>query len=841
MNNTQLTESLLSAKEADNIKVYLRVRPLNAKETAVNTQSLLTTSANTVFLTRNKEERHFTYDHVFDEQTTQEQIFKELGGGLVEQFMEGYNCSVFAYGQTGAGKTFTMLGENSEEVFKGLKPRCLEYFFYLHKQRLAKDSESLIKITYVEIYNERIIDLLTEKPVSLNLREDIQKGVFVENVKEVVVKSFADVNKLVEEGLSRRHVSSTDMNEQSSRSHSIFTVHFQTREKKDECSSLKTAKFNFIDLAGSERQKLTKTVGERFKEGCKINKSLAVLGNVINALAENGKKKMNYVRYRDSKLTFLLKNSLGGNSKTAFIANVSPSSSYVIETLSTLTFAQRAKMIMNVAKVNENVQSESMAALKNELEKTKNLYNRLKGKYKRLEDNGYISKNKDVKNCEKCRTTSTNCNNKVLQMNSILKESMIVLNKSLEKWEEQVNGDMFLKKDEDLIEVLRRNCISIRQLISLINVDTIRRENKEESNTKEINTSVEECLAMLKLFELQKKEMKDEIKEYEEEVNDLKKSVNLRLSATSVIDKEFTERHIDIETFNQHKKDSQRKYNSLAEELERIKSRLVIKENECQIYRMEIEGINNKNQGLIEINEIVRKEKKETIEQLENSKYEKFNLISKFDKEINGLKEMNDKISMDLKNTTQERDILKTSIYTIKSDNELYKEEICNLKKKIETLNKKYEITSKENKDLTTENIELTGKKNTILRDYNQLLKRTNKNNSENFEIKEDFGKFQKSFKRIMKKYVSIGKEVDLLGSHISQSKDTKENNPGVLKETMVNGLVGIKRESIKSLDTSQTFGKNLTRSVNFLHTSQEFKLDNKVKLKKLTKKLKHF
>ena len=839
MDNMQLTESLLSTKEVDNIKVYLRVRPLNTKEKQDGSKNLLHSTENTVYLTKNKDEKkNFTYDHVFDQEQNQEQIFKEIGGQLVEQFLEGYNCTVFAYGQTGAGKTFTMLGDHQNEQNRGLKPRSLEYLFYLLKER--ENSENLIKITYVEIYNERIIDLLSDKESSLNLREDIEKGVFIENVKEVVVKTYADVQRVVEEGLKRRHVSFTSMNEQSSRSHSVFTVHFQTYEKKSDCSSVKEAKFNFVDLAGSERQKLTKTIGDRFKEGCNINKSLAVLGNVINSLAENSKRKSSYVRYRDSKLTFLLKNSLGGNSKTAFIANVSPSSSYVIETLSTLMFAQRAKMIKNDAKVNENLQSGSIEALQKELAKTKALYNKLKSKYDNLENNGYVSQKRSVKKCEKCETTAKTCNNKVLQMNAILKESMIVLNKSLEKWEEQINGDMFLKKDEDLVEILQRNCISIKQLIALINVDTVRRDSEECSEQEAV---AKECLAQIRFFEEQRNEIRSEIAEHEGELESLKKSISVRLNANSIIDQEFKQRHIDIETFNQFKKASRDKYEKLVIELETLKSQLVIKENESEQFRMEVESLNEKNQGLAEINEQVRKEKKEIQSQFENLKYEKFSLTNKFDQEINELKELNDRLNLDVQSVTEERDILKTSIYTIKSDNELYKEEISCLKKKIEKMNKRYDEANKEIKQLNDENTSLREKKNSILRDYNSLLKKHNQKNSENQVINNDISKFKKDFKSIISKYNDIGKEVKMLSSQISDNKnelfESIVQEDEVLQPIQINTFVGKKRNTINSLNTN-VGSKNYTKSMNFLHSSQELKQNQTKKLKNLTKRLKY-
>ena len=393
----------------ENIRVCLRVRPLHSSEIQTGQRSIIDNLDNQVYLRHLKKTRCFAFDEVFDEGHRQADIFKSLGKGMVEQFVEGYNCTVFAYGQTGAGKTYTMQGELKDEDKRGLMPRSLDYFFFLLGERMAKmksggmetdetqgagNACAIVKLTLVEIYNEVIYDLLSDNgSTQLRMREDINKGVFLEGITESVCGSFYEAQRVITTGLKRRHVGSTHANSESSRSHSVVTVHFESRLEEGGLgaagsrgpSSFQYSKFNFVDLAGSERQKRTKARGKRLREGCNINKSLTILGSVIYSLAE--RRKNNFVRYRDSKLTFLLKDSLGGNSNTVFIANVSPSVRYYVETLSTLLFAQRAKMIKNKAVINQDIRGGDVESLRHQLTEAKTALANLRRKYQVLEEN----------------------------------------------------------------------------------------------------------------------------------------------------------------------------------------------------------------------------------------------------------------------------------------------------------------------------------------------------------------------------------------------------------------------------------------------------------------------
>lgn len=262
-------------------------------------------------------------------------------------------------------------GSFSEDPNRGLQPRVFDYLFS-QIQDLFKEGERehLVKCSYFEIYNEQIMDLLNPTAGNLQVREDLKAGVYIEGITEEITNNSEDAIEVLQKGARNRHVGATNMNQESSRSHSVFSMTIESKQIQEGITNLKTSKFNFVDLAGSERQKQTAATGTRLKEATNINKSLTVLGSVINALVDVAMGKSQHVRYRDSKLTFLLKDSLGGNSMTSMIANISPSSSAFGESLSTLKFAQRAKMIKNKASINEEA-SGSIETLKAQIRKLK--------------------------------------------------------------------------------------------------------------------------------------------------------------------------------------------------------------------------------------------------------------------------------------------------------------------------------------------------------------------------------------------------------------------------------------------------------------------------------------
>ncbi|KAK8279048.1 hypothetical protein V6Z12_D09G085400 [Gossypium hirsutum] len=363
-----------------NVQVLIRIRPLSTMERVSqgHGRCLKQESAQTLLWLGHAETR-FTFDHVACETISQEKLFRVVGVPMVENCMSGYNSCMFAYGQTGSGKTYTMMGDIYEVESQlsedcGLTPRIFEYLFSrIRMEEESRKDEKLrfsCKCSFLEIYNEQITDLLDPSSTNLQLREDLKKGVYVENLMEYNVRNVDDVLKLLLQGSSNRRMAATNMNSESSRSHSVFTCIIESHWEKDSMTHFRFARLNLVDLAGSERQKSSGAEGDRLKEAANINKSLSTLGLVIMSLVDLAHGKHRHVPYRDSRLTFLLQDSLGGNSKTTMIANVSPSICAANETLSTLKFAQRAKLIQNNAKVNEDA-SGDVNALQQQIEQLK--------------------------------------------------------------------------------------------------------------------------------------------------------------------------------------------------------------------------------------------------------------------------------------------------------------------------------------------------------------------------------------------------------------------------------------------------------------------------------------
>uniref|UniRef100_A0A667XN15 Kinesin-like protein KIF16B n=1 Tax=Myripristis murdjan TaxID=586833 RepID=A0A667XN15_9TELE len=331
----------------------------------------------------------FTYDFSYDSAdckstnfVSQEKVFRDLGSDVLKAAFEGYNACIFAYGQTGSGKSYTMMGIPGDA---GLIPRICEGLFSRIAGASRRDEASFrTEVSYLEIYNERVRDLLRRKSTqtyNLRVREHPKDGPYVEDLSKHLVQNYSDVEELMEAGNINRTTASTGMNDVSSRSHAIFTINFTQAKFDAEMPSETVSKIHLVDLAGSERADATGATGVRLKEGGNINKSLVTLGNVISALADltqdgvntNLKKKSVFVPYRDSVLTWLLKDSLGGNSKTIMIATVSPADVNYGETLSTLRYANRAKNIINKPTINEDANVRLIRELRAEIARLKAL------------------------------------------------------------------------------------------------------------------------------------------------------------------------------------------------------------------------------------------------------------------------------------------------------------------------------------------------------------------------------------------------------------------------------------------------------------------------------------
>ncbi|XP_071172308.1 kinesin-like protein KIF28 isoform X13 [Mytilus edulis] len=381
------------------VKVAVRVRPFNQREKdrtsklIIKMQDQMTTIANPE--TPNEEPKKFSFDYSYwshdgftedsagnllvdkagSKYASQRRVFEDLGQGVLDNAFEGYNCSLFAYGQTGSGKSYSMVGYGPN---RGIVPITCDELFQTVENNSDANRRFEVTFSMLEIYNEQVRDLLSkDNPKGgLQVRQNPKLGYFyVENLKKVPVGSYKEIEKRMEQGTASRTVASTNMNATSSRAHTVVTITFDQIIKDSDSGSetKKSSVMNLVDLAGSERADSTGAVGDRLKEGANINKSLSALGNVISALADlsMGTKKKIVVPYRDSVLTKLLQNALGGNSKTIMIAALSPADINYDETLSTLRYADRAKKIKNKAVINENPMDKLIRELKEENERLK--------------------------------------------------------------------------------------------------------------------------------------------------------------------------------------------------------------------------------------------------------------------------------------------------------------------------------------------------------------------------------------------------------------------------------------------------------------------------------------
>jgi len=375
------------------VKVAVRVRPFNNREKNLESALVVRMCQNQVILDQNPSDKvanlgdkgkphNFTFDHAYWSHdpgdanfVAQAQVDQDLGQDVVKNAFDGYNVCVFAYGQTGSGKTYTMMGSEGD---RGLIPRICETMFERMTAGKEEGTSYRTEVSYLEIYNERVKDLLKKNSThNLKVREHPSQGPYVQDLSKHLVVEYRDILRLMDQGNDLRTTAATNMNDTSSRSHAILTITFVQAGYLEGMPHETLSKIHLVDLAGSERANATGATGQRLKEGAHINKSLVTLGSVISALAEASSKqqsstnKQHFVPYRDSVLTWLLKDSLGGNSKTIMIATISPAGVNHNETLSTLRYANRAKNIINKPTVNEDANVKLIRELREEIDRLK--------------------------------------------------------------------------------------------------------------------------------------------------------------------------------------------------------------------------------------------------------------------------------------------------------------------------------------------------------------------------------------------------------------------------------------------------------------------------------------
>ncbi|XP_030431445.1 kinesin-like protein KIF1A isoform X4 [Gopherus evgoodei] len=377
------------------VKVAVRVRPFNSREMSRDSKCIIQMTGSTTTIVNPKQPKEtpksFSFDFSYWSHTTpedinyasQKQVYQDIGEEMLQHAFEGYNVCIFAYGQTGAGKSYTMMGRQEKDQ-QGIIPQLCEDLFSRINDATNDNMSYSVEVSYMEIYCERVRDLLNPKNKgNLRVREHPLLGPYVEDLSKLAVTSYNDIQDLMDSGNKARTVAATNMNETSSRSHAVFNIIF-TQKRHDaetDITTEKVSKISLVDLAGSERADSTGAKGTRLKEGANINKSLTTLGKVISALAEmdsgpnknKKKKKTDFIPYRDSVLTWLLRENLGGNSRTAMVAALSPADINYDETLSTLRYADRAKQIRCNAVINEDPNNKLIRELKDEVARLRDL------------------------------------------------------------------------------------------------------------------------------------------------------------------------------------------------------------------------------------------------------------------------------------------------------------------------------------------------------------------------------------------------------------------------------------------------------------------------------------
>ncbi|CAH1155037.1 unnamed protein product [Phaedon cochleariae] len=432
--------------DVENVRVFIRVRPLRDEEKTVKNKNLLEVNHTVISLKKSDTTKTFKFARIFDENSTQMDIYRCIAVPIVQQVLQGYNGTIFAYGQSGTGKTYTMIGDIFNTDLRGIVPNIFTHIF-AQISLANNDLSYAVTATYLEIYNEEIRDLLSETPQKkLALREKPELGVFVNDLIGFTVNSLGEMMEILARGNKNRATGSTKLNESSSRSHAIFAILVET--KNNVTGKTTFGKLNLVDLAGSERVHKTMATGDRLKEAGKINLSLSVLANVISALVDG---KSTHIPYRNSKLTRLLQDSLGGNSLTAMIAMISPNFLDSQESLYTLMYADRVKHIQNRVTVNLDKGS-LIQTLESKIIELRNQLQTLT-----------LEEEKELKKLRKKSKTSLNKEelDKIEMEKNVLQNKIDMVQKKI-----LVGGQNLAEKAQQQIELIENTAIELKHLDS---------------------------------------------------------------------------------------------------------------------------------------------------------------------------------------------------------------------------------------------------------------------------------------------------------------------------------------------------------------------------------------
>uniref|UniRef100_A0A8D1TQD5 Kinesin-like protein n=1 Tax=Sus scrofa TaxID=9823 RepID=A0A8D1TQD5_PIG len=500
-------------ESCDNVKVVVRCRPLNEREKsmcykqAVSVDEMRGTITVHKTDSSNEPPKTFTFDTVFGPESKQLDVYNLTARPIIDSVLEGYNGTIFAYGQTGTGKTFTMEGVRAVPELRGIIPNSFAHIFG-HIAKAEGDTRFLVRVSYLEIYNEEVRDLLgKDQTQRLEVKERPDVGVYIKDLSAYVVNNADDMDRIMTLGHKNRSVGATNMNEHSSRSHAIFTITIECSEKGvDGNMHVRMGKLHLVDLAGSERQAKTGATGQRLKEATKINLSLSTLGNVISALVDG---KSTHVPYRNSKLTRLLQDSLGGNSKTMMCANIGPADYNYDETISTLRYANRAKNIKNKARINEDPKDALLRQFQKEIEELKKKLEEgeeisgsdISGSEEEEDEEGEVGEDGEKRKKRRAQIGKKKVSpDKMVEMQAKIDEERKALETKLDMEEEERNKARaeLEKREKDLLKAQQEHQSLLEKLSALEKkvivggVDLLAKAEEQEKLLEESNMELEE-------------------------------------------------------------------------------------------------------------------------------------------------------------------------------------------------------------------------------------------------------------------------------------------------------------------------------------------------------------
>ena len=658
-----------------NVNVICRFRPMNELEkTNGNEQVCVFTSPTSLqfFSSREKNNYKFKFDRIFPPASTQEDIYNFGVKGIIDSVLDGYNGTVLAYGQTSSGKTYTMQGEMGNTATHGIIPRMIEHVFdFIHNQ---EGTEFMIKVSMIEIYQEKIRDLLDLTRVNLPIREDYIKGIYVDGCSERYVGCPQDVYSALKTGSNNRVQAATDMNEHSSRSHSIFMLTINQNNKKEGFS--KVGKLYLVDLAGSEKLSKTGATGQTVIEAKIINKSLSTLGRVIYSLTDGRSK---HVPYRDSKLTRVLQESLGGNSKTCLIITCSPSIYNEAETLSTLRFGERAKKIKNKPKINKEITVAELQKLvdelKENLKKANARINQLENfirqnglgvpesNYKREEDEEEKRKQIEEKEKEEDRKIKVEEIKKNLDKNNIGIGERINFSLGLLKEDDTYDNRLKIMANLQVVKEIIESNPGMKDLNSKIAAsNNMNEKSNNNSNNNNVGNAIEnncnKFLAKIKGFkEIQNNpELLRLLNGLQNQVQNIKLISNKSPNNNAQQNDESVKKNKCEDTGIQTEKIQEEEYDKMKFIYEREKKILQLqlddKTHEINCLNKDIEQLEKENKNLkdnipcdekqiIEKNAILTSNLKDIRKKLEQSQLERLNLEDQCSTYVKSMKEKN--------------------------------------------------------------------------------------------------------------------------------------------------------------------------------------------------------